>query len=172
MSSFLEQWKEQAERYRRMTLQELEALPDDALFEAILARLEAMAEQKESLADALYAFNDQQLAFFAANWYEGEVNNGGLCQFFVNSSSIVAPIMSDVLRHIGAEEHSALFTNFVQRNGIDLKDLSSFKIRDFDEFEAQTQRYPFDDFDDVFYQLEPVQRYLTAFARAHLKELA
>ena len=172
MENYWDEYNKKVDSYRKMTLQELERLSDDELFEAIAARMQGIADAKESLADVLYGFNDSQLAFFSGMWYEGEVNNGGLCQFFVNSSSVIAPIISDVLRIIGAEDHEKLYSEFIRSNGIDVKDLSSFKIQAAEEFATQEKRYPFDAFDFAFYQMKPVQHYLTVFARAHLSELA
>ena len=41
---------------------------------------------------------------------ETEVNNGGLCQFFVNSSRIVAPFVSEYMAIVGAFE---LYLDFI-----------------------------------------------------------
>ena len=65
----------------------------------------------------------------------------------------------------------ALFDGFIARNNIDLTDLSSFKIEDVEEFEERMERYPFDEYDDAFYDFEPLQVYLEKFARAKTDEL-
>lgn len=99
-----------------------------------------------------------------------EVNNGGLCQFFVNSSRMLAPLVSEYMGIIGATEHKALFDSFVEKYQIDLSDLSSFRCETVEAFQAQYKRYPFDEYDHVFYELEPLQTYLIAFVKEHIEK--
>ena len=44
-----------------------------------------------------------------------EIQNGGLCQFFVNSSRMVAPIVSEYMSIIGATEHKNLYDTFIEK---------------------------------------------------------
>jgi len=99
-----------------------------------------------------------------------EVNNGGLCQFFVNSSRMVAPLVSEYMGIIGAADHKKLYDDFTSKYGIDLNDLSSFDIEEAAEFEEQNQRYPFDEYDDAFYDMEPLETYLKKFIRENVKD--
>ena len=102
-----------------------------------------------------------------------EVQNGGLCQFFVNSSRDVAPYVVESLNEIGAINYKILLSNFVEEHNINLSDLDSFMIEEVEEFEAQTKRYPFDDFDDKYYELyekEPLEDLLISYAKKHLED--
>ena len=99
-----------------------------------------------------------------------EVNNGGLCRFFVNPSAEIAPYVSKYLGVIGANEHKELYDSFISDNGIDVSDLSSFIIDDVTEFKAQTERYPFNDFDNAFYELKPIQDHLIPYIREHISK--
>lgn len=160
----------QNERFLAMTTDELSNLTDDELFDAVLVRTEHKVDQYEQWEDGVNALNPNQKIFYSVNWLETEVNNGGLCQFFVNSSRMVAPFVSAYMGIIGADAHKKLFDGFVAKNEIDLTDLSSFDTDDADAFEAQTQRYPFDDYDDAFYEMEPLETYLKKFTRDHLSD--
>lgn len=71
---------------------------------------------------------------------------------------------------IGANDHQRLFDNFVYDNKIDLTNLSSFDVDDIDEYEKQTQRFNFDEYDDAFYSLKPLEAYLKKFIREHLED--
>lgn len=115
-------------------------------------------------------FNPSQKLFYSVGYYEMEINNGGLCQFFVNSSRVVAPFLSEYLKNVGANEHKKLYDDFVSSNGIDLSDLSSFYSPTVEDFVAQTKRYPFDDFDDAYMELEPLETYLTKFAKDNISD--
>lgn len=161
---------EDRERYLDMSHDELEALSDDELFSAVDARVEEQVERYEDLADGLNALNASQKVFYTLNWLEIEVNNGGLCQFFVNSSRIVAPWVSTSMNIIGAVEHQRLYDNFVQENGIDLNDLSFFDVQKVSEFQEKTKRYPFDQYDHAFYQMESLESYLKRYIRENLTD--
>ena len=154
-------------RYLKMPLEELKALPDDALFDALTARTEAKLIKAGGFVDGVDSLSNAEKVFYIASYYEMEVNNGGLCQFFVNSSRMIAPMLLDCLRAIGADEHAKLLETFVADNGIDLNELSSFAVDSYEEYERRCESYPFDDFDDKFYELDAITDLLTQYAREH-----
>lgn len=72
---------------------------------------------------------------------------------------------------MGAESFRKLFHNFVTENDIDVTQLDSFVIHSAEEFVAQNERYPFDEFDEAYYELyerEPLDALCTAYIRRHL----
>ena len=99
-----------------------------------------------------------------------EYLNGGLCQFFVNSSRMVAPYVGEYLRTIGAEKHAQMYDDFVSVNGIDLTDLSEFDTDSIDKYIVLGQKYPFDAFDDDFIKLGLLRPYLEKYVRENLNE--
>ena len=99
-----------------------------------------------------------------------ELQNGGLCQFFVNSSRSLAPYVDECLQAIGAEKHRKLFAEFVSNNQIDLGNLDSFRISDIEDYAAQTERYDFDAFDNSFFELSPLQDFIVAYIKANISE--
>lgn len=157
-------------RYLRMSQEELKALPDDALFDALTARTEAKVVKAGGFIDGVDSLTDAEKVFYVASYYEMEVNNGGLCQFFVNSSRMLAPMLLDCLGEIGADEHAKLFGTFVADNGIDVNELPSFAVDSYEEYEKRCESYPFDDFDDKFYELDAITDLLTSYAREHISE--
>ena len=159
----------QQEAYLKLSTQELAELPDEDLFVAARLRLEATADACEEVSEGFSKLNDHQKVVYAVNYLEMEVNNGGLCQFFVNSSRALAPYISDYLGIIGAQEHKALFDGFISANQIDLSDLSSFAIQRSRDFEKMAKRYPFDDYDDKFYELPSLEEPLTQYIRSHIE---
>ncbi len=76
------------------------------------------------------------------------------------------------LKSIFSFEHKEAFDRFVLENGIDLADLSSFEIDEADELEKQRKRCPFEEFDDAFYEMEPICDYLSKYARKNISEFA
>ncbi len=166
----IEESQEKDTLYLSMSNEDMACLSDDELFEAVLSRAEHKVDSFEEWEEGVNSLNNSQKIFYSINWLEVEVNNGGLCQFFVNSSRMVAPYISEYMGIIGADDHKNLFDNFIAENNIDLNNLSSFDIDDADEYEKQTERYPFDDYDDAFYGMEALEGYLKKFARENLKD--
>ena len=99
-----------------------------------------------------------------------EIQNGGLCQFFVNSSRSLAPYIEDNLNKIGATEHKKLFTEFIENNNIDVNNLDSFIISDVEEYVAQTKRYDFDSFDNKYIELPTLQSYITEYIKTNIEQ--
>ncbi len=153
-----------------MSNEEFALLPEDELFEAALMRTEKIVDEYDDIIDGVRALSGAKRIFYVTSYYEMEVNNGGLCQFFVNSSRYVAPELSSSLEEIGAFEHKVLYDKFIQENKIDVNDLSSFDIDDVDEFEEQTKRYPFEQFDDAFLDIKPICEYLTEYVKKNITQ--
>ena len=158
----------QREEYCKLSPDALAALEDDELFFAAVSRAEAIVDSHDSVSEGFDALKEHQKVLYAVNYLEMEVNNGGLCQFFVNSSRVVAPYISDYLGIIGATDHKALFDGFISKYGIDLSDLSSFEISRVRDFEKQAARYPFDEYDDAFYALDTLETPLVAYIRKNI----
>lgn len=172
---WMQNMAQRRQRYVQMTTEELKALPDHELVTAVQERAERHVdsfgmEHVEQRAGYLDLSEPQRTAY-TLYWYESEVCNGGLCQFFVNSSRMVAPYVSRALSAVGAEEHQKLFDDFVSEHEIDLDDLSSFAGEDEETFEAQYDRYTFEAFDNAFYEMEPLERYVIDYLKAHMDEV-
>ena len=155
-----------AKKIRAMSKEDILALNDENFFDAI----ECVCE------DAVYditdsQINEEQKTIYSLNKFESEVNNGGLCQFFVNSSRECAPYISKALDAVGAFQIKDLYDKFISDNCIDVTDLSSFKISSIDEYEAQTQRYDFDSFDNKFYEDEKLHQLIIEYSRKNIDRL-
>lgn len=109
-----------------------------------------------------------------------EMQNGGLCQFFVNDGEY-ASLVPSALAAVGAEEYAALLCDFVEKHGIDLEDLSAFELdiesveEDFSPYIEVQQKYPFEDFDDAYYELygtDPLEGKIADYIREHIDAFA
>lgn len=155
-----------ANNIKSMNIEDLLALNDDDLYDAI----ECICE------DAVYdikapELTEAQIFVYSLNRFEAEVNNGGLCQFFVNSSSECAPYISSAMNAIGATELKNHFDNFITENHININDLSSFKIDSLEQFEDQTERFNFDSFDDKFYMSYDFHQQIIDYARKNIEQI-
>jgi len=158
------------EKYLKMDTDALSQLSDDELFNAVWTRTENVVLSKEDLLEGFHSLNEEQRIFYAVNYLEAEVNNGGLCQFFVNSSRLVAPVVSEYMGMVGATEHKKLYDTFIEKYQININDLSSFDSDTVEAFQSQYERYPFDEYDDKFYELEPLQSYLVSYVRKNIEK--
>jgi len=113
------------------------------------------------------SLTDNQKVFFALNYLDMEVANGGLCQFFANDGGLFSPYISGYLNTVGAVEHQKLFDGFTEEHGIDVRDLSEFTFTSIESFVDLYDLYPFDEFDDAYYELEPLYIFLADFIRAN-----
>lgn len=162
---FKAEW-ERAKRWRTITQAEAETLSDEELWDCITSRLPQVEEPEE-----LAALAGSVRVVYTLYWYDLEVQNGGLCQYFVNSSRMTALYLPEALTAVGAEGYRQDFEGFVRENRIDTGDLSSFIIRDAKEFSYQNGRYPFDSFDAQFYdryERSPLDALATAYIRRNL----
>lgn len=162
---FKAEW-EQAKRWQAITLETAAELTDEELLDCVTSRLPTVETAEE-----LSAMQEPVRTLYTLYWYDLEVQNGGLCQYFVNSSRMTAPYLPEALTAVGAEGYRQDFECFVQENGIDTADLSSFAIQDAKEFAHQNERYPFDAFDEGYYrryEREPLNAKLTAYIRQQL----
>lgn len=155
-----------AKKIRNMDLKDLMALEDEELYDAVQC---VCSDAVVEIADP--GLTEAQVLVYSLMQLEMEVNNGGLCQFFVNSSGECAPYISNALDAIGACKMKSLFDRFILENHIDVNDLSSFKIESIEEYEAQTERFDFDSFDDAFYEDEDFHQQLIDYARKNLAQI-
>ncbi len=155
-----------AKKLRKMGKDALLALGDEEFYDAVWCLSEdAVFDIKSSL------INEEQKLVYSLINLLAEVNNGGLCQFFVNSSGECAPYVSKALETVGAYVIKALYDSFIADNNIYVNDLSSFKISDVSEYEAQTKRFDFDSFDKSFYEKENLCQSIIEYSRKNIEQI-
>lgn len=164
----VKEMKEREQKYIAMSTEELAQLNDEELFEAVSARVDDAICTEDDIATEIESVNKEKRVFYSAYWYEAEVNNGGLCQYFTNSSRATAPYLSEALEIIGAIKHKEHFDKFIDDNNIDVNDLSMFECEDVDEFEEKTKIFDFDKFDEKFYEIGSIEEYLVKYARENI----
>lgn len=136
------------------------------LYEELLGKVynEITFEEDLSLLD------ENERVFYVLYTFDLEWCNGGLCQFFSNSSGEFAPYISDYLKIMGAIEHKKLYDDFIKENKINVNDLSFFKTEDLNEYQDIVNAYPFEDFDDEFSDLEELADYIEKYYIEKMKK--
>ena len=172
--SIIGDFKFQMNKHTQMSTEELLALDDEELFKAISDRVDDEIYFSDDIKSALENANKEKQVFYTVYWFESEVQNGGLCQYFCNSSNLTAPYLSEALEIIGAKEQKALFDKFVKDNDIDVNDLSMFETDDVDEYIEKTELLDFDSFDNSYYKLDEnnsnVYDLLKVYARENVEK--
>ena len=153
------------------TEEDLCALSDTDLVMAVTLNLDI--EYDGCAALCINQLNESQQVAYTVATFDMEVMNGGLCQYFTNSSRLTAPTLSEALLTVGAPKMQTLFSCFVDKYKIDLTDLSDFEIESESEYEENYARYPFDEFDDVWipvYEIESLEALNAQFIRDHISD--
>lgn len=151
--------------------EELLDLPDGELFEIVYFQNIDIAESAEDEDEELEQFFGARRTVYILSMFDMEIQNGGLCQFFVNSTSSVAPYVCDALSAVGAHEHRELFENFVTKNNIDVSNLESFKKgKGVRAYIKQTKRFDFNAFDDKYSELPVLQDKIVAYIKDNINE--
>ncbi len=145
-------------------------LSDEELFETVYFQSLDFVDSHTDEATALSQMSDAQRTVYILSVFDAELQNDGLCQFFVNSSRTLAPYVGECLQTVGAEEHRKLLDAFVADNSIELSHLESYGIKDVSEYAAQRARYDFDSFDDAYVALPSLQEYIVAHIKANIGE--
>ncbi len=159
---------EEDQKWIAMRAEELLALDDVELVSAAIARICAVTDSFEDENEKLLHLDDVQKTVYVVYGYESEVNNGGLCQYFVNDSRLSAPMLAEALEAIGAVAHKMHFERFVEEHSIDLRDLESFAIGNAKQFAKMEKRYPFEAFDDAFYEMPSIEGAMAAYIRKNI----
>ena len=169
-NSFISEAMGNYDEMKQLHGEELLALSDEDLFEAVYFQNLGIAEEAEDEDKELEQFAGVRRTVYILSTFDAEIQNGGLCQFFVNSSRVVAPYVSEALKVINATKHLALFDQFITTNNLDVSDLDSFKVFSKRGYIRQTKRFDFDSFDDQYYELTPLQDYIVAYIKANISE--
>ncbi len=168
--AFLSEIMETQEENRQLHGEDLLSLSDDDLFETIYFQNIDIAVEAEDEDKELEQFTGARKTVYVLGLFDSEIQNGGLCQFFVNSSKIVAPYVSESLKSVGAQEHLILFEEFITTNNIDVSDLESFKIFSKRGYIKQAKRFDFDSFDDKYYELPALQEKVVTYIKNNINE--
>jgi hypothetical protein len=168
--TMLEQSREEENERAQLHGEDLLKLSNEDLCEAIFEQNLAICEEAGETDEEISLFSGARRTVFVLHTFDMEVQNGGLCQFFVNSSRCAAPYVSEALAAVGAEDHRKLFDEFIAANHINVNDLDSFRVSSVRGFRKQTKRFDFDAFDDRYYELDALEEPLANYIRAHIAE--
>ncbi len=140
---------------------ELAELDDEAFYEEIYDRVLSCEYNK---------LTPNAQLFCTVSLFDMEIQNGGLCQYLVNTNTEDIQKLSSALLQLGAKGHNELFLHFLSKNSIDLQHMEDFHSQDIQAYSRLENRYPFADFDDAYMQLPSLQELLTCFARQNIHD--
>ncbi len=160
--------EEEQDKYCKMSAEELLALPDEELLGIVWVRTERFSAKFDTERRALDNMNAQQRNFYIVYYYMLQVNDGGLCQYFANSSRDTALFLSDALAAVGATEHRELFEEFLHHNKVATAALFSFVVDNSADFKQLERDYPFEEFNTAFYAIAPVSEAIAAYVRENI----
>ncbi len=157
--------------YVGMSSEELLELYNNERVFAVIMRIENIIDKCGDMNEALEQLNDTQRTVYAVYSYEAEVTNGGIMQFFTNSSRAVIPYVSKGLQEIGAAEHKKIFDILISRYEIDTEALATAEGDELDELLEEYGRYPLENFDASYLTIEPMQENIEEYVKANIHQL-
>ena len=160
--------EEEKDKYCAMSAEELLALSDEELLGVVWVRTERFSARFDTERRAMDNMNDEQRIFYIAYYYMLQVNDGGLCQYFANSSRDTALFLSDALEAVGADEHRALFEDFLHDNKVATAALLHFAVDNSGDFKKMEKKYPFEAFNTSFYALPPMTEAIASYVRENV----
>lgn len=122
----------------------------------------AVGEMLEAKFDAENELTGHQITIYTLWLFDLEVQNGGLSQFFTNSSGEMAAFVPSALLAVEADEYEALLAHFLDETGLDLETLEGC--------EDEQHNAAYGEFDDRYYTLyetQPLDELAAAYIRAH-----
>ena len=78
--------------------------------------------------------------------------------------------MKLAIKIVNANEHLALFEQFITANNLDVSNLDSFKVFSKRGYIKQTKRFDFASFDDKYYELPALQEKVVAYIKDNINE--
>ena len=112
ISKEIENMRERDKEYVSMSTDQLKELSDVDLLSAAIARAENKIELYDNLLEGVNSLSEPLRVVYVVYFLEAEVYNGGLSQFYINSSGATAPLVSEALGKIWAFEHKKLYDDF------------------------------------------------------------
>jgi len=161
-------------RYPNLTSEELAALGAGEIVEAAIYRIDHRYELPMYGGEVSDRMSPVERTIYAIHLFDLEFENGGLCQFFANSSRCAAPYLAEALEDIGMAQAAELYRTFLSTHGIDPGDLSHFACETTSEYVSRVALHPFEDFDSPMQRLrdqEDLPGRLEGFIREHAQEI-
>jgi hypothetical protein len=142
--------------YKHLSPEILASIPDDKLEQAVVDYVTTkLSEPRNTLADVSILPTGFQIVY--STWVlEGEVNNGGFNQFFVNSSGQFADMALLSLKKLGALQHYVLLEKAIVIHDREKKSLPLrflYSLRTLQAFLATYKYSSLDKCDEQFYEL-------------------
>jgi len=104
-------------RHRRPRRPEMDKMKDDELVWAAADPLRCWVDiysGPEYLDEQYKTLSEAQRGLHAVSWFKSECDNGGIDQFFYNSTGVVAPEVLKGLKMFGAKEHSEVLETIMK----------------------------------------------------------
>jgi hypothetical protein len=146
------QAKERARpKIKNLTPDLLRTFPDEYLDDSLIEHIQARLRKSDFEKSALLALPRGLQVFYISYVVESEVMNGGLNQFFWNSSSQYAELVSPALRDLEAPAAAALFEQALSVATQDIPRISALrKQRTLEAFSNSYKNNPLNALDEPF----------------------
>lgn len=119
-------------------------LPSDDIYSDAIKRIEEKLKNNSKSGEDLSVISLPEKILYVLHEFDSELQNGGILQYFTNSSKEHAYLIKEYLEKIDAMDFLLLYDEFISTNGIDVNNLDDINRIDCSEFE---------EFDNQYYEL-------------------
>lgn len=159
---------EKAIDYLEMNGDELLKLSDPELYDAVMERIEDKIADCEDIDEIREALTDEEFAFYTVNRFKTEVKDGGIEAVFDGSNDDLAPLVSECLEIIGAEEHKELYDSFVAVNDFASEHIPGLDKGIVGSIISGIDSLTSEEFDEQFEELPGLEEELQDYARENI----
>ena len=161
--------------YLKMDAEALRALPEDELAIALADILDERHGVWETGGAALSTLHTEAKVAYTLIAFEREFMNGGIAQYFTNSSRMTAPYLIQALRAVHADKTADLLEGHMASHRIDVNDPPMFDYEHQQVLEEQMNRYRIETLDERVSQLlarDGFDRGMAEYLRSNLSVIA
>lgn len=154
--------------YLEMNGDELLELTDPELYDACVERINEKIADCEDIDEIRATLTDEEFAFYTVNRFKSEVEDGGIKSIFDGDSDDLAPLVSECLDIIGAEEHKDIYDSFVAVNDFASEHIPGLEDGIVSSIISGLESFTSDEFDEKFDELPGLEENLQDYARENI----
>lgn len=162
-------------KYVDLSKNDLIKLPDDELIQLVYHRTLDLQQRGQTEKEFVNSLEAENKVVYVCTTYLYEIENGGLCQYLINSSKYTAPYLIDSLDYIKAYKMQDLVEDFFDDNQLDYENLEQFYNNPDKDYMEYYKMYPFEAFDDKFSEYRDEEEYyylLAEYIRSNIDDIA
>lgn len=122
---------------------------------------------EDSTVEALDVLSSEERTFYILSDFNFHFQCGGLATYLYNTQGVYASQVGEQLKSLELDEMAKIYDDFFVENDVDLSDFLNDEL----DYEALSEKYPLDAFDEEFYacyEKTDLNEILADYGRKHI----